>query len=339
LDRDRAPRGWTGHFRTCLAGALPVLSLLLGSYPSPPPPSSEESRFQERLYAGAGGHGVDMMPSAHFELGIRCEDCHASSPGAGGLAKAGRESCNMCHDPRYGRTLARWNELLTERLAQLRQELSQVGKYVDGGSGVTQTVLANVRTNVELVQSGIGIHNVDYSLALIDAGRVLLNQGLEQAGREPLTAVTRGIQLGRPCGSCHQGIEEHSARFADLPFAHTDHFTAGLQCESCHRPHEGRPANGVVRIGKEDCAQCHHTQDSTRTDRCLTCHGELPGRSVLYQDRPFSHSVHGEALGLTCRDCHAKEGTLVRSPSAAACEACHPSQEWVLVHPCSGRGI
>jgi len=293
---------------------------------------------QRDLYAGIGGKGIPPMPSAMYQGGVHCEGCHFLPPvgtsrsgqqekGGMPVLRASEVSCMACHGPRYAKMLSRWRSVLKERLAQVKAEWMQarqlLGTSLRSGEAAG---LYDAWTNIELIERGNGTHNVDYSLKLIDASHDLINQALERSGFRHLPKRWPSLPFESRCFKCHQGIEKQAGRFFRFGFSHQPHLESGLDCETCHRPHEERSPKEVVRFGREGCADCHHASGQRSSSYCVRCHSDVLAKKVLYKDKQFDHSMHVKDLGLTCTDCHQEAGKITRSPHLKRCSNCHTGE-------------
>lgn len=272
---------------------------------------------QEMLYSGSGGRGVPETPSGMYAAGVRCEGCHTSRRGI--VDHATSVSCMSCHGAEYLKIYEGWQAGLDARLQEARRAL-------DAGRarlGADDPAVADAAHNFELVLKGRGVHNVPYALALLDSVQTLIDDRLRAKG-VAVAERKRPPYRANPCYSCHQGIELQEGRFAGRSFRHGRHLIdAALACESCHRPHESRQANEVVRFGKAGCVDCHHREP---VRDCQTCHdaSKLPAEQ-RYKDRLFSHAFHLSDAGLSCTDCHSAEKSGSVRLNEEACTACHES--------------
>jgi predicted CXXCH cytochrome family protein len=285
---------------------------------------------QQALYSGTGGRGVPDMPSVMFTSGVTCQGCHDSSfspprdantPAGPEIHRAGAVSCMNCHGPRYGRLQEAWKSAVDGRVAALRAQLESSS----GAMGlVPPKAWEDARVNFLLVERGHGVHNVNYSFALLDKSFEQMNAARAQRGLGALTRPWKslGAKSSR-CMSCHMGVEDQRGEFEGRPFAHRAHLdAAALSCESCHRPHEQRAPGEVVRFGPAGCASCHHREARTASvATCGRCHGDVSKRTYASFRGEFSHTQHAEA-GLECANCHQPAKGDVRPPKSA-CTECH----------------
>jgi hypothetical protein len=275
------------------------------------------------LYAGLGGKAIPPMPSAMYQAGIHCEGCHVLPQAGSAVLKANEVSCMSCHGPRYSRVLGRWKGLILERLTQIKKEWKQASlrlalKTHEGGP------MTDAWANIQLVEQGGGWHNVEYSLALMESSHEKINQALEQSGFKAQSKGWSAAPFQSACFRCHRGIESQAAKFANMKFLHKPHVDSGFECATCHRPHEERKDNEVVRFGREGCANCHHERQQQNSNSCLGCHSDLSAKKVRYKSKLFDHSFHVKDMSQKCADCHLAGGAIKRAPNLNVCSTCHP---------------
>jgi hypothetical protein len=280
---------------------------------------------QRDLYVGIGGKGVTPQPSVMHLAGIQCQGCHflerEKGHGAGSVQAAGDVSCMACHGPRYGNTLGRWQELLATRTEQSRRQLAAARRQLPE----TAQALADAESNLRLVETGRGVHNIDYALEALWANHGLLNAALSETGAASLPPPWDPVPYRSVCLRCHQGIELQSGRWQGRPFDHGRHVAGqGLDCLTCHRPHEERERDEVVSLSPGDCLPCHHGREVDFENRCAECHADVMDEilAVSYDwGEEFDHFYHVDGEELECTDCHLAEAEPVLD--AEMCLDCH----------------
>ncbi|MGB6334596.1 MAG: cytochrome c3 family protein, partial [Thermoanaerobaculia bacterium] len=182
----------------------------------------------------------------------------------------------------------------------------------------------DARANLELVEKGKGIHNVRYSLALLDAAHGQLNEARREQGLAEVGAPWPTAPYESECLSCHAGAEATSAGAFGQVFPHEPHVVGrGIECTECHSTHEEREATGVgaLEIDASACNACHHAEATA--DTCVSCHGGVLKRVVASELGDFDHSMHVEDMGVACTGCHGTPPRLSRSPDLEVCADCH----------------
>lgn len=138
------------------------------------------------LYRGKGGRGVPDMPSPMYRTQVDCIGCHkARSRDKNQAAVLGQtylavqDSCNYCHAKKYEGRLDEWKKVLTRHLtsaeaAYVKTKADLAKKTLSAMNTLrVQRLLDDANHNIRLVKLGHGVHNVNYSTAL-------LNYALEQ---------------------------------------------------------------------------------------------------------------------------------------------------------------
>lgn len=283
---------------------------------------------QQELYAGMGVNGVLSSPNPMYLAGIRCEGCHVFAQSMKGqtVEVASRISCMECHGAAFARVFERWQSLTQERLSQSKALLSQAkGQFAEP----YPEEIRQAEKNIEFVENALPIHNVDYSLSVLDKSVQLMNQSLQSRGKSPVKTPWQMIPFESPCLSCHQGIENQSGDYGGRSFAHYKHIIEQkLECQTCHVQHEIPLKQKPMKFPPSGCADCHHKgQFQTR---CVECHAQNISKGVTVQgavlDRKglvFNHSIHMETTGLKCVDCHTEKGVFRRTPVESRCVDCH----------------
>ncbi len=294
---------------------------------------------QRDLYAGIGARGVQPQPSAMYAAGVRCEGCHLEDgggappgPGSGGgdhgtamaVARADAISCMACHGPDYHAIFQAWKGAIDQRLAASQRQMRQTAAALPTTPAATawRDTWNDAGANLGLLEHGHGIHNVGYAQAILDKIHEQMNETRSAAGLRPLDRQWPAVApASLPCMRCHLGIEDQSGRFAGVSFSHARHLQqAGLDCLRCHKPHDQREPDEVVRFGRQGCASCHHQEQEAE---CLTCHRDVRGREIEIDLGSFSHAFHLDDVELGCAECHRQEASGDFAIQRDTCADCH----------------
>ncbi len=273
---------------------------------------------QRALYAGLGGTGVDSMPDVMFRAGVRCEGCHLDH-GDGSTRTAGEISCMSCHGPQYRDLFTSWQSTVGDRTEAVRRQFDGTLQRLNGSA---PAALADARSNLELVERGRGIHNVPYSLALLEAAHRQINEARQAGGLGRLGSPWPRAPFESPCLECHAGAEVVVGRAFGRSFPHQPHVVgAQLECQGCHASHEERDAGAAaLKISAGSCESCHHQR--AQAD-CTSCHSDLGRRTFTVELGQFSHAAHVGDMELPCSECHGQAPALRRSPDQGVCSDCH----------------
>ena len=133
------------------------------------------------LYRGTGGRGVGDMPSPMYRTQVDCIGCHRARKRSDGTAKVVgqtflgvQESCDHCHGTKYKGRLDEWKRVVAQKLAraELAYELARAAVEKSPPKGMQllriRRILDDAAHNIRLVKLGHGVHNVNYSTALLN---------------------------------------------------------------------------------------------------------------------------------------------------------------------------
>lgn len=158
------------------------------------------------LYRGVGGRGVPDMPSPMYRAQVDCVACHQIKEHLASEARivgqtwvAAQKACNMCHgddaDPttgKYANRLAEWKRVLDERLDYARKAVASADEALKTATMTDieklplARKLSDARQNVALVELGHGVHNFNYSVALLSVAQDF-SRDVSQACGQPRT--------------------------------------------------------------------------------------------------------------------------------------------------------
>jgi nitrate/TMAO reductase-like tetraheme cytochrome c subunit len=271
------------------------------------------------LYTGVGGKSVEPMPSPMFQAGVRCEGCHFAVPGRSAEVRGASDiSCMSCHGASYRTIFLAWKDGTERRTTALERQMEQTERAL---AAAPSRALADARYNLNLVSRGHGIHNVEYSYALLRRSHEDMNVARLARGLPPLPLPWTEVPLESTCLRCHQGVEAQRGTISGRGFSHQPHLLkAKIDCLSCHRTHEERARGEVVRFGPSGCDSCHHREPRAE---CLSCHAGVRGRKVQSFRGEFDHAFHLDDAGQTCADCHELAADGAARLKKETCTACH----------------
>jgi len=135
------------------------------------------------LYRGVGGRGVPDMPSPMFRAQVDCIACHKAlqkEPGdadvTGQTFIAVQDSCNYCHSTKYDGVLNQWRKQVADQVARAEKAYADAIASNPTPNSDQKQLLADADTNIKLVKLGHGVHNVNYSTALLNVAIERSNQ-------------------------------------------------------------------------------------------------------------------------------------------------------------------
>ena len=145
---------------------------------------------QKEIYMGIGGRGVPSMPSPMFIAQVDCIGCHlvpedisVKAEFSGQTYRASEAGCISCRGNEYLGILDTWKSDVQKKLEELKSPLSEVMTLVEQhkGKGDKNYVSAyklytDARYNYNFVNYARGVHNIDYSDALLNKAKVNLKE-------------------------------------------------------------------------------------------------------------------------------------------------------------------
>jgi len=238
-------------------------------------------------------------------------------------------ACAACHDARYIPMVDRWKSQGRELAAEAKRLASEGARAAAGSpkGSDARRIAEDLEFNARFLEEGHPVHNIEYSIKVLQASGRLLKE-LGEAGGRPAGAASR-VPYARDAfsyciDSCHTFIpREEPYAFQGVDVPHRYHIEeAGLSCDICHEEGRHKSLNfGTPR----DCAACHH--ESSDAD-CARCHRR---QAALYTgDLPADLGVAAApdvmSEMVACADCHDPTAGEPLAAVAEACDACHEEQ-------------
>lgn len=135
---------------------------------------------QIKLLSGQGGLGVPKSePNPMFGARTNCFGCHTESsahPDGREAIRGTQQTCVACHGDRYADMFEKWKAGVELTLADAEAAYAEARKLLD--EKITAPVdkrqkaaelLTVAETDLQLVKLGNGVHNVTYSIELLDS--------------------------------------------------------------------------------------------------------------------------------------------------------------------------
>jgi nitrate/TMAO reductase-like tetraheme cytochrome c subunit len=284
---------------------------------------------QEQVYIGTGGVGVEPMPDPMFLSGVICAGCHQErTPVA---TRAQPQACVACHGPGYDRLMRQWQSFVSQKLAELREQLAQLKQQPNQAPKLYE----EAQKNIQLIEEdrSLGVHNIHYVSALLRRSAEDIASLMAQ--RDPRAAITeKPLHSGEPfgCNRCHVGVE-----LLPMAASQTASHKVHLKRADCNACHAVQPSeHGQTLATARDCTQCHPPaarMAQLEPQDCLQCHeAQLPARS---EKAHFPHETH-IALWVRCEACHERVtqmghleflGQGVPKPGHNFCATCHSTDK------------
>ena len=291
---------------------------------------------QKQMYLGSGGKGVPDIPSRMFAAQVSCDGCHTHTVHIGTpefdetILEAERQSCVDCHGPGYDLMLDDWRRKM-DRLVEV------FGPEVEGAEAALRRLertdadlttarlqVEKARHNLDFVQFGHGVHNVEYAVRLIRAAAGYLDDAMgrmdpvyDPPDRMPLV----GTEDAYCTALCHArlGLPQET-QFDHMTFPHALHVEdVEVECTACHSPEKHK----MQIVTRSECMSCHHEAQDID---CSHCH--LP-QQALYSGKVADWGwdegypdVMAED-GVTCDECHDLSAPLSITELQQGCVDCH----------------
>lgn len=285
---------------------------------------------QRILYSGVF-HGQTKMPNPMQEIGLNCKGCHIFHEEINIIGeetfKAKEQSCERCHGTGYSRLFKLWENFADRRIKIGMNDFQQITGLVANAKldslnrmKVNQE-LEKAMSYIELVNHGKAVHNIRFSEELLSEAGKSMNVVIKLIGSNyNVSEFERSANvIPSDCINCHVDVVDNVVNIFGLEYSHEKHLVqVDLKCSTCH---SNVNTHGELKLEKNQCLSCHHTQEEKT---CSYCHelqfqvysGDLPGFPNLEPDIMFEEEV-------SCIECHQDDnGDLVRL-SEEQCVVCH----------------
>jgi hypothetical protein len=293
---------------------------------------TDSHKTQKMLFIGEGGKGIShSMPNIMLEKGLSCKGCHIFHEEKGGrIIKSDTftsraEACESCHGRGFARILQEWETSTEKKLGEIRsvftkanQEINQTKK---SSKEKAKKLLEEAAFNIDLVEKGKSVHNMNYSQELLQTSYNTIVEALRliNSTYKPVIAFASSRELPTQCSNCHAGIEEISGQIFGLNFPHKSHLLEQkIQCDVCH---SNVRKHGEFVATKQGCAVCHH-KDTSKD--CTGCHQI---QKAFYQGGTFnSYEIPKDIMfeaEAECTDCHLGPQNQIYRSDKNKCLDCH----------------
>ncbi|MDI6784865.1 MAG: cytochrome c3 family protein, partial [bacterium] len=230
---------------------------------------------QRELYMGIGGKGKHQnILDPMFLARVSCLGCHISPHGdevKGYTQLATNSACVHCHTPQTATMVPGWKQKSNQAIEQMEAIIAQAKKEINQSrSTAAKQLVADAEYNIRLINYGGAVHNIRYSIELIQASYNYVQQALRlvKSTYIPPALQLKSLNTKSDCYQCHLGIEQVNKPIFGVTFKHQNHLElAKLDCIVCHRNTEKK--HGAMIMTRAKCMQCHHTQQEYK---CQVCH-------------------------------------------------------------------
>jgi hypothetical protein len=278
---------------------------------------------QAQLFSGVVDDDLPQQPNPMYEAGLSCQSCHifhAENIGGGETMVSSAEACDDCHGKGYSRILQEWEQYLDQQLTSVQEYLKDSRNRLRNipPDSRPMALLDSAAAHIQLVTTAKGIHNIQLSDHLLQGSHRTISAALRETGKisELREYISSDNLVPSDCANCHYGIEQTRASVYNLQFRHDKHLSQGVTCTKCH---SNLRRHGELLLSREECLNCHHSQEKKV---CSACHREqqelLSGQTPFFQaDEDFMWQED-----IRCPDCHLLEAGIVRK-TPDLCADCH----------------
>lgn len=136
----------------------------------------------ELIYKGTGARGVAPMQSSMSRAHVTCNACHRVTEQdtsvltmGSHFPRAGKTGCILCHGEDGAAYLADWKNQLSPAMASASAALAKAETVLKNKPAAEQ-ILADARYNISLVIKGRGVHNIEYSLKILESAEGMIGK-------------------------------------------------------------------------------------------------------------------------------------------------------------------
>lgn len=199
--------------------------------------------------------------------------------------------------------------------ANCHEEFHMTWQNGPHGKAKEDPIFVNAWTNQGKPTACLSCHVTGYDEATgtwLEDGVSCIACHKDESGDHPKTTMSVDV-TGGTCGTCHT-----DARFGMKEWEESTHFASGMDCTTCHDPH-----NASLKI----TVNLKNQMVEDASQLCISCHEEA--------SMNFPYSVHNQE-GVTCIGCHlehVENDAAVHQvadhsfkASIQTCTACHADQ-------------
>ena len=292
---------------------------------------------QIQLFTGSGGFNVGKSPNPMFNKSITCKGCHVFheqeelSAIEESTSTPGKKPCESCHGTGFEKLLDQWKKVSQNKLNTIFRDYQRVEREIlnskSKNKAEAKVLLQEAKHNIDLVDLGKSVHNIQFSNELLGASHKNITKALKLVTSSlkinPFPETSKVVPS--ECNSCHFGIETQKQTVFGLEFSHKNHVVQRSQeCKQCH---SNERKHGELTISKTQCASCHHKESQ---ENCTTCH--------LTQSQVYTGTIKVEGYEIEadimsqgeveCSGCHNLESYGTITPDKKSCIDCHDDEEY-----------
>ena len=296
-------------------------------------------KAQTTLFTGKGGYNAHPVPNPMFNKSITCKGCHIFHEDSkdarinGETFKASKESCENCHGKGFDRLLNEWKNVSQKKLDALVQDYQKVNNEIIRSSSTKKPealkLLREAKYNIDLVEVGKSVHNVQFADELLRGAHEILTKSLNSVGSKIVIRPYQETSKFVPaeCNTCHFDVEVETKQIFGTEFSHKKHVVdRQLICKTCH---SNERKHGELTMTKSKCATCHHKED---TEDCATCHALQYSVYSGTLDKTKYEMIEPDLMfevDVECIACHSYDVNKSVVPSKQSCLECHDEESYI----------
>ena len=299
----------------------------------------EPHKAQTTLFRGDGGFNAHPVPNPMFNKSITCKGCHIFHEDAraarinGETFRASKKSCEKCHGKGFDRLLNEWKNISQKKLDALVREYRRAHREISRSASSKRAEalksLSNAKYNIDLVEVGKSVHNVQFADELLRSAHGIITDALKLVASkmtiEPYQETSKFVPA--ECNSCHFSVEVTKKVIYGTEFSHKKHVIDHKHsCKTCH---SNERRHGELTMTKSNCASCHHNEN---TENCSTCHALQYSIYSGTLDKSKFPTIEPDIMfeaEVECIACHNYEINNSVVPTAKSCLECHDEQSYI----------
>lgn len=287
---------------------------------------------QINLFRGTSGFEVHSIPNPKFIRSITCKGCHVIHEEHNRksikeeIFVASEKSCENCHGKGFSKLLAQWKKVSQKKLDQIQIDYRNARSAILNAKSRNRSkaleLVKEAQYNIDLVDVGKSVHNIQFADELLRGAYKLLGEGLKQVGAKvtlkPYPETSKLVPT--ECNSCHFGIEEVSHPIRGMSFSHKIHVVQ--QEKKCVECHSNEKRHGELIMTRHKCAACHHSENTENCEHCHTTQKSIYDGTMKMDNFEFEPDAMFEAE-LECSGCHIYGELNQIKANSSSCVDCH----------------
>jgi len=282
------------------------------------------------MYLGKGARLAKEQPNRMAVINMDCDVCHGKQLDR----KAVRGSCKDCHGTITDGMIDRWQKLVNDSQQEITKLLNELKNAAGQGAAnpAIKKVMDDALFNYSFLTKGNGVHNIVYSMQIVNATKNALQEAKAKVKGEPSFKST---PFKLSCTQiCHGEIMGKKVPFGSISFVHEIHAEGEDSCLKCHSAYA---EHGKTAL--KGCSECHHGEGMGKVS-CKDCHAaeySMYTGAGVKGIKEAKDSMFGK---VACVQCHKSVKQAKKEAVGAIkanCAACHSKEQADLVQDWSAQ--